>query len=147
MNQYSRKNSVRIRGVSKQNEENIESVTIDTLKKEIGVKVEKHDIDIVHRVGRRQENRPRSILVKFLIHKTEKTVMRTKKNATNVKISEDLAPGIKHIFDEVSSNRGFLNFDSIWTIDGRIKFRFVNKPRTFEIRSYADYHNIVNAKK
>ena len=144
--QYSRKNSVRIRGVTEQNEEDIEMVTIETLKKELGVCIEKPEIDIVHRVGRRQDNKPRSILVKFLSHKTKEKVMRAKKNAKNVKVSEDLAPGIKRIFDEVSSNRRFLNIDSVWTIDGRIKLRYVNNPNTFEIRSYADYHSVVNLK-
>ena len=144
--QYSRKSSVRIRGVSEENNEDLESVTLNILQKEIGVVVTQNEIDIVHRVGRRQENRPRPILIKFLSHKTKEKVMRAKKKATTVKINEDLAPGIKRILDEVSSNRRFLNIDSVWTIDGRIKFRFVNNPRTFEIRSYADYHNLFNAK-
>ena len=105
--QYSRKNSVRIRGVTEQNGEDIEMVTIETLKKELGVCIEKPEIDIVHRLGRRQDNKPRSILVKFLSHKTKEKVMRAKKN---VKVSEDLAPGIKRIFDEVSSKHRFFKY-------------------------------------
>ena len=58
-------------------------------------------------------------------HNSKEKVMRCKKNATHIRISEDLAPGIKTIFDEVSSNRRFLNIDSVWTIDGKIKFRSV----------------------
>ena len=104
-----------------------------------------NEIDIVHRVGHRQDNRPRPVLVKFLSHKTKEKVMRAKKNALTVKMKEDLAPGITQIYDQVSSNRRFLNIDSVWTIDGRIKFRYANNPRTFEIRSYEDYHNIFNA--
>lgn len=72
--------------------------------------------------------------------------MKSRKKAGNVKIYEDLAPGIKHIFDEVSSNRRFLNIESVWTIDEEIKFRYVNSPSTFEIRSYTDYHNLVYLK-
>ena len=144
--QYSRKSSVRIRGVLEQKGEDIEAVTIDSLKKEIGFDINEKEIDIVHRVGRRQENKPRPILVKFLSHKTKEKVMKAKKMATNIKIHEDLAPGIKRILDEVSTNRRFLNIDSVWTIDGRIKFRYINNPRTFEIRSYADYYNLFNKK-
>ena len=103
------------------------------------------EIDIVHRVGRRDSN-PRSILVKFLSHKTKERVMRCKKKAAHIKIHEDLAPGIKRIFNEVSSNRRFLNVDSVWTIDGNITFRYINNPLTFEIRSYADYHDLVKSR-
>ena len=144
--QYSRKNSIRIRGVLEETGEDIEKLTLDTLKKELDLDVDRSEIEIVHRVGRRDNSKPRSILVKFLSHKSKDLVMRCKKKATNIKINEDLAPGIKRIFNEVSSNRRFLNVDSVWTIDGKIKFRYINNPRTFEIRSYADYHDLVNSR-
>ena len=64
--------------------------------------------------------------------------------ANNLKVSEDLAPGIKKIFDEVSSNRRFLNVDSVWIIDGKINYRHINNPRTFEMRSYTDYQSLFN---
>ena len=144
--QYSRKNSVRIKGVLERSGEDIEMVTIDTLKKELGLDFEKSDIDIVHRVGRGHTDIPRSILVKFLSHKSKEKVMRAKKKAKNVKIQEDLAPGIKRIFDEVSSKRRFLNIESVWSIDGRIKFRYVNDSRTLEIRSYADCYDLVHVR-
>ena len=43
--QYSRKNSVRIKGVVEQSGEDIEKVTIDTLKKELDLDFENSDID------------------------------------------------------------------------------------------------------
>ena len=104
-----------------------------------------NEIDFVHRVGRHQDNRPRPVLVTFFSHKTKEKGMRAKKNALTIKIKEDLPPGIKQIYDQVSSNRRFLNIDSVWTIDGRIKCRYANNLKTFEIRSYADYHNIFTA--
>ena len=77
-------------------------VTIDTLKTELCLDIRHHELDIVHRVGHRQENKPRSILVKFLSHKSKEKVMRANKNAKKVKIYEDLVPGIRlGIFDEV----------------------------------------------
>ena len=71
----------------------------------------------------------------------------TYKNATHIAITEDLAHGIKRIFNEVSSNRRLLNVESVWTIDGRIKYRYSNSTRSFEIRSYADYHQLLNSRK
>ena len=142
--QYSRKSSVRIIGMKEEAGEGIEKKTIEMLKEEIDLEIDPNEIDIVHRVGRSKDNKPRSTLVKFISHKTKEQVMRRRKMAKYLKISEDLAPGIKKIFDEVSSNRRFLDVDSVWTIDGKIKYRHINNPRTFEIRSYADYHSLFN---
>ena len=53
--------------------EDIDLVTLETVKKELDLDMERSEIDIVHRVGRRLDSKPRSILVKVLSHKsTEK---------------------------------------------------------------------------
>eukprot|EP00794_Sanderia_malayensis_P020697 gene20697-22733_t len=93
--EQSRKSSVRIFDMKEEVNEKIEEATIKCIEDEIGIKVEPRDIDIVHRVGRRWENKPRAVLVKFISHKTKELIMRNKKKATNVKVKEDLAPGIK----------------------------------------------------
>ena len=108
-------------------------MTLNTLQKDIGVVVTQNEIDIVHRVGHRQQHRLCPSLIKFISHKTKEKVMKAKKKATTVTINEDLAPGIKRILDDVSSNRRFLNIDSVWTIDGGIKVRFVNPLRGTKI--------------
>ncbi len=58
--------------------------------------------------------------------------MRVKKNCKNIKIHEDLAPGIKTIFDQLSFGRRLYDIESIWTIDGRIKC------------GYADLDTLIN---
>ncbi len=45
-----------------------------------------------------------------------------KERRKNIKIREDLAPGIKRMFNQVSVNRSSLNIESVWTIDGRIRY-------------------------
>ena len=77
--QYSRKNSICIRGVREEMGEDIEKVTLGTLKKELDLDMERSEIDIVHRVGPCDDNKPRSTLVKFLCHKSKENVMRHKK--------------------------------------------------------------------
>ena len=125
--------------------EGTEKITLDTFKKEVDLDVDRSEIELVYQVGRRENSNPRSILVTFVSHKSKELVMRYKKKPTHITINEDLAPGITHIFNEVSSNRRFLNVNSVWTIDGKIKFRYINNPCTFKIRSYADYHDLVNS--
>ena len=146
--QYSRKSSVRILGVKEGKDECVEDVFIACVKEQIGVSVDKHDIDIVHRVGRFEEGKPRPILIKFLSHKTKEVVMRKKKEAKDrakdVKIVEDLANGIRKIYTFLNANRRDLKLEYVWTIDGRIKYKFFGNNRPFEIRSYADYYRLIN---
>ena len=97
----------------------------------------------MHRVGR-FDKKPRAILVKFMSHKSKEKIMRVKKNCKNIKIHEDLAPGIKKIFDQLSFGRRLYDIESVWTIDGRIKYRLFGNSRVFEIRSYADLDTLIN---
>ncbi len=46
--------------------------------------------------------------------------------------------------DHISINRRNYNVESVWTIDGRIKYKLNGNPRSFEIRSYADYHELTH---
>lgn len=108
------------------------------MKEQINMEIDPNDIEIIHRVGGPNDTMPRSILVKFLSDKTKEKGMRKKKEAKNIKITEGLAHGTKRTFDEVSKNLRYLGVDSVWTIDGKIKYRLLNNPHTFEIRSYTD---------
>ncbi len=62
------------------------------------------------------------MLVKLISHKTKELILRSKKIATNVKVKEDLAPRIKKPFYDINMQR-LLNLESVWTIDGQIKFK------------------------
>lgn len=138
--QYSRKSSFRILGVEETRDEDAEQLTVDVIKNEISVDLRKEDLDIVHRVGRqRSDKKPRPILVKCLSHKTKSLVMRQKKSATNIKIVEDLAYGIRQVFNDIIQNKDRLNVESVWTIDGKIKYKFCGEERTNMVNSHSDY--------
>ena len=145
--QYSRKSSVRVLNIEEETAENVEEKFISVVKEQIGVDIAKNEIDIIHRVGRAQngkQNTPRHILVKFMSHKTKETIMRRKREAKDIRIFEDLAYGIKKMFDFLKSQRSRLNLENVWTIDGKIKYKFIDNPRPFEIRNYLDYHKLIN---
>ena len=75
-----------IRGVKEELREDIESVTLDILKKEVELVLERSEVDIIHLlVGRRIEGKPRAILVKFLSHKSEEKVLKVKKKLDKYK--------------------------------------------------------------
>ncbi len=73
--------------------------------------------------------------------------MRKKREAKNIRIKEDLAPGIKRLFDELNLNRCYFNLESVSTIDGCIKYRFTGNPRPFEVSTYADVHQLLGTSK
>ena len=50
--------------------------------------------------------------MKLMSHKTKEKIMRRRKEAKNIRIVEDLAPGIKRLFNYVNSLRAPLNL--IW---------------------------------
>ncbi len=64
--QYSRKNSIRIRDVKEERDEDIEAITINVLKSELNLEIEPREI--VHRVGRFYNKKPRAIILKFMSH-------------------------------------------------------------------------------
>ncbi len=142
--QYSRKSSVRLYDVREEENENCQDLVIDVLKKEMDVDINPEDIDIVHRVGKRKDGETRGILIKFLCHKSKEKIMRKKKEAKNIGVKEDLAPGIKGMVNKIFKDKGRINVEKVWTIDGRIKFKMNGNQKVFEIRSYADYANLMN---
>ena len=142
--QYSRKSSIRILGVDEEKAENCEAVCIEAIKVNLGIDICDKDIDIVHRIGRPNTGKARPILVKFLSHKPKEIIMRKRKEAKGIKIVEDLAYGIKKVFDFLNAHRRDIDLEYVWTIDGRIKYKFTGDPRPHEIRSYADYDRLIN---
>ena len=70
--------------------------------------------------------------------------MKKKKEAKDVRFVEDLAYGIKKMCSFLNASRAQLNLEFVWTIDGKIKYKFFNDTHRYEIRNYSDYHSLVN---
>ncbi len=131
--QYSRKKSVCSLGVVEEKEENVEEKSVAVLESEIGVTIRNEEIDIVQRVKRYQEGKPRPILIL-----TKENIMRKRKEAKGIKIVEDLAFRVRNILTYLNARRRELNLECVWMIDGKVKYKYFNFPRSFEIRSYLD---------
>ncbi|KAJ4426184.1 hypothetical protein ANN_26993 [Periplaneta americana] len=88
--------------------------------KRIGVDVNVMDIDRSHRIGRRDVgNRPRPIIVKFVIYRKRSEVFKNKRllKKSGVTIREDLTR-IRHNILKEAINKFGVN--SVWTQDGVI---------------------------
>ena len=81
--QYSRKNSVRVFGITEDDGENVEGKVIESFKSNLKVDASSNDIEITHRIGQRRHigstagQRPRQIIVKFGNHKTKQKIINS----------------------------------------------------------------------
>ena len=137
--QYSRRNNLRIFGIAEKKGENTDQLVIDVAKR-IGVKISLDDIDRSHRTGkpharedppaptdesRKSEEatqdavRPRPILVKFTSYRRRHDMItqRRKLKKTKISISEDLS---KFKLDLLRETAKHPSVRQAWTTDGRI---------------------------
>ena len=128
LEQYSRKSSIRVYGIEESQEEKVGEKALSKIKEEINVEISPDDVDIVHRVGKRSEERPRSILVKFSSHKPKERVLKSKNHAKDTRISEDLAARTRTM---PQANKVALNIEKAWTLDGKMKYKFKIKINFF----------------
>ena len=128
LEQYSRRNTIRIRGVAEALNENTDSVVKELATRKLSVEISDSDAVRSHRVGRRAEDRstPRDIIVRFTTHNTNTSVMRSarKLKGTHVFINEDLTKTLATIAWEARTLKRERKISDTWTRDGVI---FVKK--------------------
>ena len=128
LEQYSRRNTVRIRGVAEALNENTDIVVKELAARKLSVDISDSDVVRSHRVGRRAEDRstPRDIIVRFTTHNTKTSVMRSarKLKGTHVFINEDLTKTRATIAWEARTLKRERKISDTWTRDGVI---FVKK--------------------
>ena len=83
LDQYSRRSSMRIMGIPEVTAESTDDLATKVVGS-LGVEINTRDIDRSHRVGRRDDDKPRTILVKFVSHRGKTEVMRAKKNLKSI---------------------------------------------------------------
>ncbi|XP_071057606.1 uncharacterized protein [Onthophagus taurus] len=140
LEQYSRRNNIRIFGLDEEKEENVEQKVLATLKDNMGISVLAEQIDRCHRVGARKKNgkHPRPVIMKFLSYKTKEEILKNRnklKAAKTLKIGiqEDLTASNYKLFKEACKKFGNRQ---CWTRDGRIFAR--NNDTKLIIRDISD---------
>lgn len=120
LEQYQRRQCLRIFGVEEQEAEDTDKLVMEVGKR-IGVDVNIMDIDRSHRIGRRDvgNDRPRPIIVKFVSYRKRSEVFKNKRllKKTGVTIREDLTRIRHNILKEAITKFGVNN---VWTQDGVI---------------------------
>lgn len=134
LEQYSRRNCIKITGVAEGKEENTDEVALNVINKLIlgpdKTSISLDKVERSHRVGKPRDDRPRDIIVKLTSYRDRalvyakksnlKTYNQNELNAHKIFINEsltrkrmDLLVATKKIFKEKRIN-------SVWTYDGRI---------------------------
>ena len=122
LQQYSRRENVRIFGIptdSSETPEMTEKKTLDLLNR-TGVSVRENDISACHRLGK-PINGSQPVIVRFVSRRKRTEVMRKKKvlrqNTDKVFINDDLTPLRAKLLKLV---KDLPITDKVWTIDGKI---------------------------
>ena len=96
--QYSMKDTIRVTGVPFKKDEDTNDL-IRRIAWSIGVTVNKDDISVSHRTGKRRANAPRAIICRFTRRDVKHEIIRNKKQAKNIKYDDDGRP-VKIYIDE-----------------------------------------------
>lgn len=116
LEQYQRRQCLRVFGVEEGADEDTDVKAIEIARK-IGVDLSIEDIDRSHRIGVRNNDRPRPIIIKFVSYRKRSEVFHSKKNlkGSGVTIREDLTKMRHSLLKETINKYGVR---SVWTLDG-----------------------------
>lgn len=118
LEQYTRRDNIRIKGISYADNENTNDIVMK-LASDIGVELSKDDISTSHRLGVTRDNaKPSPIIVRFSKRDKKVELLKNKRNIRRgVYIEEDLTKLRRNIAYEVRKDS---NTSRTWTIDGKI---------------------------
>lgn len=130
LQQYSRRNSVRIAGIPETPGENTDDIVIDVANRLIGTNINIDNIDRSHRVGKPNQanDKPRVIIVKLTSYKVREKLIKGRKNlrknpeSKSIYINEDLTSkraNLARRARDLSKDKPEI-IASTWTFDGRI---------------------------
>lgn len=121
LEQYSRRNSLRIFGVPEITNENTDAITTNLFKKNLSIDMPVSAIERSHRVGM-NKGKPRPIIVKFNSYRDRALIFRNKKKlkGSGISIKEDLTQDNLLLQNEAIKIYGITN---VWTSDGVVFFK------------------------
>lgn len=161
--QYSRRNCLKFRGIPEEEKENTDSLIVKACNSILGVMVTEGDISRSHRVGPKSDKYPRDIIVRFLSYRVRasvydarfllftKSVSPTSKSPSSsprpspfkLYVNEALTKQRAQIFAKARFLKSAGHISGTWTNDGRIVIRHSNGSkaqvtRLSELDSYPD---------
>lgn len=117
--QYQRRNSLRIFGIPEKQGENTDEIVLSVAAR-LKVDIREEDIDRSHRVGHGQaSNRPRPIIVKFVSYRRRSLLYGAKRHlkGSGITVREDLTASRLKVLRAAITRYGEAN---VWTQDGTV---------------------------
>ena len=152
LEQYTRRDSVEIRGIplpEESQEEDTNEIVLQ-LSQKMGIPLERKDISVSHRIRRRSLVDP-AIIVKFVRREVRERLYRTRKRLKSITtadfgfsvekkifINESLTPKNKELFKDCLRFKKDNNFKFLWTNAGKIFLRRNADSPVILINSSAD---------
>lgn len=125
LEQYGRRNAVRISGIPETPQEDTDAIVRDVASK-MGVTINEEDISRSHRSGQPGKSYPRQILVKFTRYNTKRKLLKSRremKSVTTLKhvyINEDLTKRRQALYKKTRELLKQGKINKSWTWDGKI---------------------------
>ena len=126
LNQYGRRENVEFCNVPENIEQSSLEKHIIAVMDSIGVKVASHNIVAVHRIGKKNRNRPRNVIIRFVNRKSAFSILKNKKKLNtsnkykNYYIIENLCPYNKKIFNTLYKHKKQEEIHSVWSFNGQV---------------------------
>lgn len=137
LEQYTRRNNLRIFGVNEELNEDLESKVIVLFRDKMEVNLEPKDIDRVHRLGKTDASKSsiRPIIIKFTNYGSKRALMKSRSKLKNLEKKVYVADDLTKIRYELyrAAKKKFGN-KSVWTLDGEIKVKVKEKLFTIKTR-------------
>ena len=131
LEQYSRRNNLRIEGLTDSDRETAEETVKNIISKVNEhmpeVKISPEQIDIAHRIGPFKEGKSRSVIVKLQSRMTKQKIMKNKRKlkGTGIFINEDLTRRNQLVLASVRKKQADF-ITKAWSYEGKIFYKDVN---------------------
>ena len=127
---YSRRNNIELHNISENiRQRDLEPYVIKMLRA-VEIKVDSYDIVAVHRLGKRNGNKPRNVIVRFVNRKHAFTCLSTLnkkiksfKNYKSIFVSENLCNFNKRIFNALYKLKKSKVIHSVWSYNGNVYYQ------------------------
>ena len=126
LEQYSRRNNVRIAGIQEDETEDVGKIVLDLINDQLGLDppMEVREIDRVHRVGTINPDKHRPVLLKLATYRSRKRIMQlgpeAKKKCNKIYFNDDLTRLRSEMLWKLRTKKKAKLIEGCWTSEGRV---------------------------